>query len=780
MTTLSGILQAPDGTAIAGAKITFEAVRNYEQVTFHASSSLTTDSNGSYSITLPVGSFNVFINYGTNRIITVGLITILSGSVDGTINDYLLTNNGPAYVLDVLSRLGAPGGVSLVNGAMDKAQNLNDVANKANARTNLDVDSKAESQARSNAVLSSLAASNGVSLVGGAVAKSQNLADLASASSARSNIDVYSKAESSGLTTALSTSISAGSQVVGVDLGLTGSVLRTLVQKGKETLSVMDFGAKGDGVTDDCLAFQRAVYAAYLLGGARVYVPTPAVEYRWTYPVFLFSNTELFGTGPSCRIVMENPTLSGRGRGCIVIGSSVEVNRDKAMAAYQAGTYPSASVKDSTFVNPALGSFLRDNQGFVQSSKCSVHDLYIVAKYTGATLDGGYGVNMVNSQYCSVYNIWGEGWTQLIGMGSDVPPETPSNYECHAYNLHVIDPNQSKTYYSIAFVANSSDWSIKNGRQTKPITAGTQNGSGVATNVVENGEISDIFIPNLGRTVSSEGILVNNGRNVVVRNAYIGNAVTAVATYFTLTAFNDSTKPNIISGVTAVGCDQAISIRAKYATIDNVNSSNCLQEVYFGNLNASGNVLKFKPVSFKFNTDQFPLVYFQNNTVKGYIPRLKYVRPADLMLSDKSSAQSVSTNKNVSAKLSTDLLFMWNIPDYMNAIVDIRFFMTFAASSLTGNPSGASKIQMDLRRMIAFDGNTGTAPYIELTNSRTSVSDTLLNTNLVIQATAATPGYIPLRGSVNGLDASLDLLITMTNNVLNNVLKEGQITYLGE
>jgi hypothetical protein len=778
MTTLSGILQTPDGTAIAGAKITFEAVRNSEQVTFHATSSLTTGSDGSYSLTLPVGSFKVFINYDANRIINVGVITILDGSVDGTLNDYLLTNMPP--VDDVLSLLGAPGGVSLVNGAMDKAQNLNDVASISSARTNLDVDSKDESQARSDAVLSSLLADNGVDLVGGAMAKSQNLADIASSSSARANLDVYSKAESEALTTALSNALSSGSQSVDVNLGLTGSVLRSLIQKGKETLSVMDFGATGDGVTDDCLAFQRAVYAAYLMGGARVYVPTPAVEYRWTYPVFLFSNTELFGTGPSCRIVMENPTLSMRGRGCIVIGSSYEVNRDKAIANYNAGTFPNASVTDTTFVNPVIGAFLRDNQSFVQSHNCSVHDLYIVAKYTGTTLDGGYGINMVNSQYCSVYNIWGEGWTQLIGMGSDVSPETPSNYECHAYDLVVVNPNQSKTYYSIGFIANSSDCSIRRAKQSKPITAGTQNGSGVATNATEYCEITDIFIPNLGRTVSSEGVLINNSRGTSVRNIYIGNAVTAVATYFTLTAFNDTTKPNMIDGVTAVGCDQAIGIRAKYATFDNVSSSNCIQEVYFGNLNASGNVLKFKPVSFKFYTDQFPLVYFQNNTVKGYIPRLKYVRPADLMLSDKSSAQTVSTNKSVSTKPSTDLLFLYNIPDYMNAIVDIRFFMTFAANSLTGNPSGASKLQMDLRRMVAFNGNTGTAPYIELTNSRTSVSDTLLDTNLVIQATATTPGYIPLRGSANGLDASLDLLISMTNNVLNNVLKEGQITYLGE
>jgi len=144
MTTLSGILQAPDGTAIAGAKITFEAVRNYEQVTFHASSSLTTGSNGSYSVTLPIGSYNVLVNYGNGRVIDIGMITILSGSINGTLNDYLLNDNDEAYVLDVLSRLGAPGGVELVNGAMDKEQNLNDVEDKQAARANLSIYSKIE------------------------------------------------------------------------------------------------------------------------------------------------------------------------------------------------------------------------------------------------------------------------------------------------------------------------------------------------------------------------------------------------------------------------------------------------------------------------------------------------------------------------------------------------------------------------------------------------------------------------------------------------------------
>ncbi|MBU9825140.1 glycosyl hydrolase family 28-related protein [Rahnella perminowiae] len=564
------------------------------------------------------------------------------------------------------------------------------------------------------------------------------------------------------------------------NLGLDESVLSTLNQSNVGTLSVMAFGAVGDGVTDDSLAFQSALTAAHLMGGGRVFVPTPGVEYRLTYPIFLFSNTELFGTGASCRIIMEDPTLAIKGRGCIVIGSSNEINRDKAITAYNAGTFPFASVTDRSFVNPNLGAFLRDNQQFVQSSKCSVHDLYLVARYTGSNLDGGYGVNMVNSQFCSVYNIWGEGWTQLIGIGSDVTPETPSNYECHAYNLHVITPNQNKTYYSIGFIANSTDCSIKCAKQIQPMAPGSANGSGVATNVVENIEIADIFIPDLGRTMSSEGILLNNAKNCSVKNIHIGNAITAVSTYYTLSEFNDKSKPNFINGIIAVDCDQAISIYSKNTTIDNVMTKNCLYELYFGNLNATENTIKYDINNFRFNTDKPPYFYLQNNTVKGWKYQYKYLRPGDIMFSDKSNANTINLNKTVATKAGTEISFLYNIPDSMKAIADVRCYLTFGANALTGNSAGASRVDLSLRRMVAFDGNSNATPFIEMANSRSATSDALTDTNLVTQATSTAPGFIPGKGSIHGLDNSLDVLIMMTNNVVNNVMKEIRIAYYGD
>ncbi|MBL2376709.1 phage tail protein, partial [Klebsiella pneumoniae] len=86
-------------------------------------------------------------------------------------------------------------------------------------------------------------------------------------------------------------------------------------------------------------------------------------------------------------------------------------------------------------------------------------------------------------QNCHVYNIWGKGWTQLIGMGSDIPPETPSNHLCSAKYLHVLEPDLVRTYYSIGFIANSTDCSIEHAIQYVPMTSGSLNGSGAALNL---------------------------------------------------------------------------------------------------------------------------------------------------------------------------------------------------------------------------------------------------------------------------------------------------------
>ena len=76
----------------------------------------------------------------------------------------------------------------------------------------------------------------------------------------------------------------------------TGSVGTNVQDKLAQTVSVKDFGAVGDGLTDDTAAIQAALDAAY-----KVYIP--AGEYLVTDTVYLRSGNELYGDGAYSKII---------------------------------------------------------------------------------------------------------------------------------------------------------------------------------------------------------------------------------------------------------------------------------------------------------------------------------------------------------------------------------------------------------------------------------------------------------------------------------------------
>lgn len=167
--------------------------------------------------------------------------------------------------------------------------------------------------------------------------------------------------------------VAFGDALIGVKQPLAGTVARTQHGKNADTVSVKDFGAAGDGTTDDTAALQAALNS----GANTVYFPPGT--YRITSTLTIPESTVLRGAGRRSSTILVDGAIVGASK---VYGAKSPLNVMKI------------EVRGLGFkgVATALGALLFDKGDQVVVDSCDFYDFILVT---------AYGVRLVN-----VYHWW--------------------------------------------------------------------------------------------------------------------------------------------------------------------------------------------------------------------------------------------------------------------------------------------------------------------------------------------------------------------------------------
>lgn len=195
---------------------------------------------------------------------------------------------------------------------------------------------------------------------------------------------------------------SSGASMVGYTQGGTNSVARTVQGRLRDVVSAKDFGAVGDGVTDDTAAFNAAVSYVGGLGGGTVFVP--GGTYKVSFVNVLHEYVTIEGQGVNASYIVNGstnqPAIQWGDGVTLIYGGGVKGLRFSSASGVVAASGQSGlqfnKVGQFTVQDVFCQSFPAALYEGIKFTSCSQYTVY-AARVQDCTLNGISFVNCVDS-----------------------------------------------------------------------------------------------------------------------------------------------------------------------------------------------------------------------------------------------------------------------------------------------------------------------------------------------------------------------------------------------
>lgn len=234
------------------------------------------------------------------------------------------------------------------------------------------------------------------------------------------DVEVWTVDNVGGNATLAQLAASGGSALVGFIQSGAGAQARTVQAKLRDTVSVKDFGAVGNGVVDDTAAIQAAINAVAALGGGHVYIP------RGNYLL----NTGLTISSPSTHITGDGFTT------VLIAGASVTTLIDLTAGAGSPSGY--GLIADLRINQPNTTANFTALLLGVRCFNMTVRNVYFAASAKTSSQTAIRFAN--NNTYGSFYNNINECLIYNYGIGIKATDQgTQGNSANNVNNTQILD-----------------------------------------------------------------------------------------------------------------------------------------------------------------------------------------------------------------------------------------------------------------------------------------------------------------------------------------------------